>query len=516
MTWSDSSSDSSESAHSLSSGVFNNAGVQVKGTVGSSFITDVIRADRNGIESAVKILTPAASNDTELRNRFLLNARYNQSLGEFTGVRISEIVDTGPRPYYVMDKVAQSSLLEVIRLHSPIDSDWLVNLLLPIARSLDTIHQRNVLHANIKPSNILIEVENGEEKFLLADYLEPSLTATSATLTGAGIYAAPEFRAGMPVSNRSDIYSLSAIMYEALTSNVPGSARYENDGFHVWRNTNQIPELCQVNPEISRGVSEIIMHGISPQAISRQASASALVEETLRSLEQPRTRVKVEEPAKEHVKVPMLLIVLGVFVGIILLFVGFKLVSSLFGGSSKDPSASTQVTVQTSPDGSVDDPNNELTDAEKQLASYLPPGNQDCLADRRTGDNKRWLLSTAAFSCTAEGLSELYYGLFEDGEDLDMSYEKQKTDIANELAANGKTFNQTAQNSAPCSASENEWGQWGSKGDSGFGGAFICLSDPKPRIVWTETKTKIIGDATSSTGNINELMQWWANESGPK
>ena len=194
MTWSEPSRDSSDSAHSLSSGVFNAAGVQVKGSLGSSFISDVIRVERAGVDSAVKILTPGATRDPDLAARFLANARYNQGLNDFTGMRITEIVESGPRPYYVMEKVAESSLLEIIKLHAPIDPRWLCTLLLPVARMLDTIHQRNILHANIKPSNILVSVENGEEKFILVDFLEPSLAATSATMTAAGVYAAPEFR----------------------------------------------------------------------------------------------------------------------------------------------------------------------------------------------------------------------------------------------------------------------------------------------------------------------------------
>lgn len=305
MTWTDPNQGNNESAHPLSSGVFSAAGVQVLGPCGSSYISDVIKVERSGIKSAVKILTPGATSDPEIVSRFLTNARYNQGLGEFTGLKISEIVENGPRPYYVMEKVAESSLLEIIRLHAPIDPLWLVRLLVPVASMLDTIHQRNLLHANIKPSNLLVTVENNEEKILLVDFLEPSLMATSATLTGAGIYAAPEFRAGNPVSNRADIYSLAAVMYEAFSGKVPRSAYRNPDGsFHVWRNGDKVTAINQLNSEIPRPVSDVIMNAISPQAVARPATATAMIADILRHLEQPRTRVKVGKVESEKSPVP--------------------------------------------------------------------------------------------------------------------------------------------------------------------------------------------------------------------
>lgn len=512
MTWSDSSGDTFDSA-ALSSGLFNAAGVQVKGTCGASYVTDVIRVERAGIESAIKILTPAAARDPEIVSRFLKNARYNQSLNDFTGMKIIEIVEKGPRPYYVMERVAESSLLEVIRLHAPIDPHWLASLLVPVARSLDTIHQRNVLHANIKPSNLLVVVDDGKEKFLLVDYLEPSLAATSATIMGAGIYAAPEFRYGTPVSNRSDIYSLAAVLYEGLAARTPDGAYRMADGtFHAWRTNDRPLELSHVNPEISKTVSDVVMSGLSVQAISRPSSASMMVEEVLRHLEEPRTRVRVDEPKEqhEHTPVPMLLITVGVFLAIILLFGAVKVVGGFFTGSDSPTTTVAQSSSTTPSDGTP------VTEAEPTLYSLLPSDQQSCRADRTSDDTKRWPVATAILDCETSDLSKLSYGLFSRASDVEDTYIQLANYMKDLVEQSGGRVEETLAGAEPCSATPNESGQWGSQdGNTGRGGRYTCVTSPSPRIIWYEKETKVLGDAELTNGSIDQLIQWWVNKSGP-
>lgn len=514
MTWGEPPRDSSDSSSSFSSGVFNAAGVQVKGTCGSSFVTDVIKVERQGNESAVKILTPGASTDPDLVNRFLVNARYNQGLNDFTGLKISEIIDKGPRLYYVMDTVAQSSLLEVIRLHAPLDPIWLATLMLPIARMLDTVHQRNILHGNIKPSNILIKVENNEEKFMLVDYLEPSLVATSATLTGAGVYAAPEFRAGTPVSNRSDIYSLSSVMYEALTASLPvGAYRGADGAFHVWRNSNSPRPLHQVNPEISIAASEAIMNGLDVQAVSRPPSASALVEQTLRALEQPRARVRVGETVEEKAPVPMLLIGIGAFLAVLLLLGVFAFTRSIF--TSDDPKTSTTQAASTTSGTQPDD--DTLTPEELSLANLLPEGNQVCKASRDQGDSKRWPKANAILNCTSPELTTLYYGSFDNVNLLNETFRAQQDFLKQGVESAGGAVVASPEGPNPCTTNPNESGEWGPKDRiKEAGGKFICVSTPEPKIIWTERNTGLIGEAGLSNGNISTLVEWWRLKSGPK
>lgn len=275
-----------DSSQAQISGLFSRD-VTILSSMGSSFVSDVLKVQKNNQNAAIKILNSGAAQDSELTQRFLTNARYNQSLNDFTGVHIEEIVE-GPRPFYVMTDVYESNLKEVIRLHFPLDPHWLLNLMLPVAKTLDTIHQRNIIHGNIKPSNILIRANTDQESFVISDFLEPSLSSTSATITGAGPYSAPEFRNGMPISNRSDIYSLAAVIYEALSGSLPNGPQFGDDGqLHVWRANSVTRDLHSLNPNISPALSDVIMRALSPQSISRQDTCSAFIEEALRSTDTP-------------------------------------------------------------------------------------------------------------------------------------------------------------------------------------------------------------------------------------
>ncbi len=508
MTW-DSQGDAFDAARSLSSGLFNAAGVQVKGICGSSFTTDVIRVERNGIENAVKILTPGATQDPDIVSRFLRNAHYNKTLNDFTTMRISDIVETGPRPYYVMERVAESSLLEIIRLHAPIDPFWLANLIYPVAKSLDTIHQRNVLHANIKPSNLLVVVENGQEKMLLVDFIEPSLAATSATITGAGIYAAPEFRMGTPVSNRSDVYSLGSIVYESLSGSVPNGPRRNPDGtFHVWRNFDRPIDLNILNPEIPKAVSDVVMSSLSPQAISRPATASVMVEEMLRNLEQPRTRVRVDPVVEEHTPVPMLLIVVGVFlVSLLLLFGGFRLFGAMFGGDDNPdfPTPTTAAITTT--------PASEFTPAEIELFARVPADHNRCGADRSESTERLFPAAMATLVCESDEVGRVVYSSFDNNEDLINSFNGYVTFLNTEAGSGDESFPSTPKDDpVPCKANPNEAGRW----ESGvLRGSYVCASEPFPRMVWYEQNSFVIGVVETQNGNITDLVQWWNDEAGP-
>ena len=503
--------------------------VQVLGTIGTSFISDVLKVQRNDSIHAIKILNEGASQDPDLVEMFLKNARYNQSLNEFTSVKIEEIVE-GKRPFYVMSNVAESNLKDVIRQHSPLDGQWLFSLLLPISKMLDTIHHGNAIHGNIKPSNLLIQADAKHEKFLLTDYLEPSLSSTSATITGAGPYCAPEFRTGMPISNRSDVYSLAAVAYEAMTGYLPHGPYQDHDGnFHVWRTGNEIRDPRLLNPFISPALSKLLLASLSTNAIERPNSCPVFVEEALRSYEAPKASVVApkEIPVEENPPVPMLLIVAGVFLSILLLFGAYKVISSMFSSSpnSKDSNAQTTIPNETpiSPSTDPEGPR-DVTDANRNFLSTLSIEQQNCSIQET---EKRWTLSISTLHCpyadpvAATDPSDLWYANFKTIPDLNASYEgTAQTILTNALKAGGTKVDNDG-SSLPCAVNPNETGKWdgrairGDANSAGGYGKFTCVSVPIPKIIWTDEEKHSIGEATFENKSLADLTQWWSTKSGP-
>jgi serine/threonine protein kinase len=121
------------------------------------------------------------------------------------------------RVYLVSEYLDGEDLATYLRSHRPLSGEELVQLMLPVCAALDYLHQRGLVHGNVKPSNILLH------RGLRA--LQPKLTnfgwgllnehAKANALLGG--YLPPEYGPDAMPNPRWDIYALGAVMYEALT-----------------------------------------------------------------------------------------------------------------------------------------------------------------------------------------------------------------------------------------------------------------------------------------------------------
>lgn len=180
------------------------------------------------------------------------------------------------------------------------------------------------------------------------------------------------------------------------------------------------------------------------------------------------------------------------------------------GGSKSSDSASTSTTAKT---------NSNLVSMnadEKALNDLLPAGNQTCVPVRTDDSQKKWVIASAILDCKAEGTSSLSYGLFNNVTDLDDTYKSQATFMLKQVESTGGKVLTTTPGAQPCVQSPNESGEWGLKDGEGKGGKYTCVSVPKPRIVWTERSSLVIGDADLTSTSINDLVTWWTTKSGPK
>lgn len=172
-------------------------------------------------------------------------------------------------------------------------------------------------------------------------------------------------------------------------------------------------------------------------------------------------------------------------------------------GSKSDSSNSSTTTL----------PENELSKAELGLQSKLPLSQQDCLPVRKDKE-KIWKIATATITCRSANVTHLSYGLFESAIDLNDTFVQQETEFIQSVTETGASVETTPTGKMPCSVSPNERGEW--QGENGFGGKYICVSEPYPRIGWTENKSKVIGYAELRSGTVAELGEWWTTKAGPK
>src|SRR6476620_2125498 len=173
---------------------------------------------------AVKVLT--SDLDPENRDRFM---REQRAMGRLSGhphiVQILEVGTTASgRPFIVMPYHAKDSLEALIRRHGPLDGRETLSIGVKLAGALDAAHQVGTLHRDVKPANILL-TDYGEPQ--LADFgiarIAGGFETATGVITGSPAYTAPEVLLGRSPTPASDVYSLGATLFCALT----GHAAFE-------------------------------------------------------------------------------------------------------------------------------------------------------------------------------------------------------------------------------------------------------------------------------------------------
>jgi serine/threonine protein kinase len=171
---------------------------------------------------AVKILREDAAALPGMRGRFQQEARLAARLVHPNIVAVLDYGEDAGRSYLVMERLSGKTLRDEMAA-GPLSGPRVVRVLTETLSALATAHRAGVLHRDIKPSNILMQ-EDGYAKisdFGIAKSMDLYGTTSDETITGVVLgtpgYLAPERRAGMPATVESDLYSVGAVMVEALT-----------------------------------------------------------------------------------------------------------------------------------------------------------------------------------------------------------------------------------------------------------------------------------------------------------
>ena len=211
--------------------------------------------------------------------RFRTEAEAAAQLDHPSIVSVYEVGEWDGHPYYSMRYIEGTTLSKKIA-EGTLGPRETADLLATVAEAIDAAHASGVLHRDLKPSNILID-EAGRphvSDFGLAKRIEADMSMThTGAILGTPCYMSPEQAAGSrgDVGPASDVWSIGAILYQALTGHPPFQAGNPMDTLlAVLENDPPMPR--QVNPSVNRDLEMIALKSLQKPQELRYASAAAL------------------------------------------------------------------------------------------------------------------------------------------------------------------------------------------------------------------------------------------------
>ena len=179
-------------------------------------------------EIAIKVLPPELSFRADIRQRFLREAETAAQLNHPNIVPIYTVEERDNLVYFVMAYIKGDNLGQRLQQHGPMPPVEVRRILREVAEALAYAHNRNVIHRDIKPDNIIIDEETGRAMVTdfgiaraLTDTGDSRLTATGMAI-GTPAYMSPEQSAGdKAIDGRSDLYSLGVVGYQMLCGQTP-------------------------------------------------------------------------------------------------------------------------------------------------------------------------------------------------------------------------------------------------------------------------------------------------------
>jgi serine/threonine protein kinase len=218
---------------------------------------------------AIKFLREDMEWDQAHQDRFDREVQILGSLNHPNVVRFLGHDHEAGRRYYVMEWVEGQDLAKILaecRARGQVlPFDYVYPCFQQLCAALQALHDRGVVHRDVKPSNIMITLD-GSAKLIDLGIAKWQVTADATTRTGAAIgtvnYLAPEQeQGGAVVDHRADIFALGVVMYEALTGFLP-------------RGNVQRPSA--VNPSVPTWFDRILLRMMERDASARPPSVGGL------------------------------------------------------------------------------------------------------------------------------------------------------------------------------------------------------------------------------------------------
>jgi eukaryotic-like serine/threonine-protein kinase len=237
-----------------------------------------------GRDVALKVLRKQYAGDEEFAERFKREA---MSVASLSHPNIVQVYDRGETEegasYIAMEYVPGGTLKERISREGPLEAAHAAGLGAQVAEALGAAHDRDMVHRDIKPQNVLLTARGGAKvaDFGIARSGSSATISRTGSVMGTAGYMSPEQALGKPATPKSDLYSLGVVLYEALTGELPYTA--DNPIAVSMKHVNEpLRPPIELNPRIPKGMNALVTKLLAKDPEDRYADADELADDLWR------------------------------------------------------------------------------------------------------------------------------------------------------------------------------------------------------------------------------------------
>ena len=260
---------------------------EIVSKIGAGGMSDVYKAKDHvlGRFVAIKVLKPEFSEDRGFVAKFRTEAQSAAGLEHPNIVNIYDVGSEEGLHYIVMEYVEGITLKTYIEKKGQLSFKEAVSIAIQVARGIEAAHNKQIIHRDIKPQNIMISTEGKVKVMDFGIARAASSNTVSSDVMGSVHYSSPEQARNGFVDGRSDIYSLGIVMYEMVTGRVPfdGDTTVAVAIQHLQEEMTP-PSVYAKNLPIS--MEKIILKCTQKNADRRYQTIGDLLADLRRSLEQ--------------------------------------------------------------------------------------------------------------------------------------------------------------------------------------------------------------------------------------
>ncbi len=270
--------------------------------IGTGGYSDVFKAEDQELNEiiALKVLKADFSQDNIRYLRFKNEIKFARKIKHPNVCTIYDIVVQYPYTALSMEYLDGIDLSKCI---PDIPESKRISIFIGLSLALKAAHNINVVHCDLKPSNIMIDETSRPiiMDFGIARYLGSTTTGDQSFVVGTPAYMSPEQFTTRSVDHRTDIYSLGVIMFELLTGDLPFFA-ISPTGFMLKHTQKPVSFPSEMKKQLDPVVMEIILKCLEKKPDDRYQSMDDLLKD-LQKLDS--THPRTWEPARK----PLILVV---------------------------------------------------------------------------------------------------------------------------------------------------------------------------------------------------------------